>query len=212
MLFLGLDDTLLDRARAFRTWAQEFLDAVSAPDADLDWLVSIDADGMTSRWDIAEAARDRYGLRASTIDLVESMRDAEVDLARLDPLVACSLGIAGDAGWVPVIVTNGESHVQEAKIKRSGLDRWVADWVISEEAGVRKPNPRIFSIAAERIRMNVRNSWVIGDGPESDIAGAAALGVPSVWLHRGRTWSESRFGPEVIADGMIPAIAAVLST
>ena len=62
----------------------------------------------------------------------------------------------------------------------------MADWVISEEAGVSKPNPRIFALAAQRVRMRLRGAWVVGDSPEADIGGAAAIGLPSVWLHRGR--------------------------
>ena len=110
--------------------------------------------------------------------------------------MACALRIADDAGWVPVVVSNGAVRQQDAKIRRTGLDRYVADWVISEEVGVSKPNPRIFALAAQRARMPLRGAWVIGDGPEADIGGAAAVGLPSVWLHRGRTL----VGPPVRPD------------
>lgn len=183
---------------------------VGAPPEDIDWLVSVDADGLTSRWDVADAMRDRYGLRVSVIDLVQALREGMITFLRLDPLVACALAIAGDAGWVPVVVSNGETRQQEEKILKTGLDRYIADWVISEEAGVSKPNPRIFSIAAQRARMRLNGAWMIGDGPEDDIGGAAAVGLRSVWLHRGRSWNERRFAPTCTADGVIPALAAVL--
>jgi putative hydrolase of the HAD superfamily len=82
--------------------------------------------------------------------------------------------------------------------------------VISEEVGVSKPNPRIFQLAAQRVGMPLNGGWIIGDSPEADIGGAATLGLPSVWLHRGRSWVESRFAPTRSADGLIPAVAAVL--
>lgn len=211
LLLLSLDDTLLDRAGAFRQWATDFLGRIDAPPYDMDWLLSVDADGMTSTWDVAEALRDRYGLRVGALDLVESIRDGIMQRLRLDPLVACALAIAEDAGWVPVVVTNGETHTQEAKLRRTGLDRYVAEWVISEEVGVRKPNPRIFSIAAERARMRLSSAWIIGDSPEADIGGAAAAGVRSVWLHRGRAWQEYRYAPTATADGAIAAVAEVLA-
>ena len=94
----------------------------------------------------------------------------------------------------------------------TGLDRYLADWVISEEAGVSKPDPRIFSLAADRARTSLRGAWLIGDSPESDIGGAATLGVRSVWLHRGRRWTETRFAPTVTADNPIAALAAVLES
>jgi putative hydrolase of the HAD superfamily len=210
LLLLDLDNTLLDRARAFRVWAEDFLASIGAPPEDIDWLLDVDADGLTNRWDVAEAIKDRYRLRIPSIDLVESLHDGMIANSRLDPLVACALKIAGDAGWVPVVVSNGDTRQQETKIRRTGLDRYLADWVISEEAGVSKPNPRIFSIAAERARMRLHGAWMVGDSPEADIGGATALGLRSVWLHRGRRWSESRFAPTRTADGPIAALAAVL--
>ncbi|MFF5172268.1 HAD family hydrolase [Micromonospora sp. NPDC000089] len=210
LLLLDLDNTLLDRAGPFRAWAQQFLDSIGAPPTDIDWLLSIDADGLTDRWDIADAVRDRYGLRIPSIDLVDELHDGVVENTRLDPLVACALRIADDAGWVPVVVTNGSVRQQDAKIRGTGLDRYIAAWVISEEAGVSKPNPRIFALAAQRARMSLRGAWVVGDSPEADIGGAAAVGLPSVWLHRGRSWTDTRFAPTRTVDSLIAAVATVL--
>ncbi|MFI7437746.1 HAD-IA family hydrolase [Micromonospora haikouensis] len=211
LLLLDLDNTLLDRAGSFRAWGERFLDGIGAPATDIDWLVSIDADGLTDRWDVADAIRDRYGLLISSLDLVEELHDGVLANTRLDPLVACALRIADDAGWVPVVVSNGSVRQQDAKIRRTGLDRYVADWVISEEAGVSKPNPRIFALAARRVRMPLRGAWVVGDSPEADIGGAAAVGLPSVWLHRGRVWTDTRFAPTFTVDGLIAAVATVLA-
>lgn len=211
LLLLDLDNTLLDRAGPFRMWGQRFLAEIGAPERDIDWLLSVDADGLTDRWDLADAIRERYRLRMSSIDLVEELHDGVVEHTRLDPLVACALRIADDAGWVPVVVSNGTVRQQDTIIRRTGLDRYIADWVISEEAGVSKPNPRIFALAAERARMRLRGAWVIGDSPEADIGGAAAVGLPSVWLHRGRAWMDTRFAPTRTVDGLLPALATVLA-
>jgi putative hydrolase of the HAD superfamily len=211
LLLLDLDNTLVDRAGAFHAWGSRFLAGIGAPPYDVDWLVDADADGLTSRWDLADAIRDRYRLRESALDLIEELHDGMIDSIRLDPMVGAALRIAADAGWIPVIVTNGETRSQEAKIRKSGLDRYVADWVVSQEVDCQKPNPRIFEIAAERVRMRLRGAWMIGDSPEADIGGAATIGIPSVWIHRGRQWTERRFGPTRIAEGAIQAVAAVLA-
>ncbi|MCW2640784.1 MAG: haloacid dehalogenase, partial [Dactylosporangium sp.] len=210
LLLLSLDNTLIDREGAFRAWGQDFLEQVGAPDYDLDWLLSVDADGMTPSWDLADAIQDRYGLRIPAIDLVNIVREGLLDRMRLEPLVACALGIAEDAGGVPVVVTNGETRLQEEKLRRTGLDRYLAAWVISEEAGARKPNPRIFGIAAERARVRLSGAWVIGDAPEADIGGAEAIGAPSIWLRRGRTWQEPQFTPTRTVNTVIEALAVVL--
>jgi putative hydrolase of the HAD superfamily len=210
LLLLSLDNTLIDREGAFRAWGQEFLERVGAPEYDLDWLLSVDADGMTPAWDLADAIQDRYRLRIPSIDLVEIVREGLLERLRLEPLVACALGIAEDAGWVPVVVTNGEVRMQEEKLRRTGLDRYLAAWVISEEAGCRKPNPRIFGIAAERARARLRGACMIGDAPEADIGGADAIGVPSIWLRRGRAWQDARFAPTWTVNTAIEALAYVM--
>jgi putative hydrolase of the HAD superfamily len=212
LVFLALDDTLLDRSGAFILWAKGFLDEIGAPADDLDWLVSVDADGLTSRWDLADAIRDRYELRVPSIELLEELHEGPLAHERLDPLVACALQIAGDAGWVPVVVTNGPAEQQESRIRRTGLHNYVADWVISERAGVSKPNPRIFAMAAQRVRMRLGGAWVVGDSPEADIGGAAAMGLPSVWLHRGRSWMDSRYAPTATVGNVIQGLSAVMAT
>jgi putative hydrolase of the HAD superfamily len=211
LVFLALDDTLLDRSGAFRLWAKGFLDEIRAPQQDLDWLLSVDADGLTSRWDLADAIRDRYRLRINSIDLLDELTQGPLAHERLDPLVACALRIAGDAGWVPVVVTNGPVEQQDARIRRTGLDRYIADWVISEQAGVSKPNPRIFALAAQRVRMRLGGAWVLGDSPEADIGGAAAMGLPSVWLHRGREWVDGRFAPTRVVGNVIQGLSAIMA-
>jgi len=210
LLLLSLDDTLVDRAGAFADWGRDFLDRIGAPRHDLDWLLAIDADGISSRWDVAEALRHRYDLAESAADLVEEQRAMVLARLRPDPLLGCALRIAIDAGLVPVVVTNGDSGQQLEKLRRTGLDRYVADCIVSNEVGVRKPNPRIFAIAAQRVRMSLRDAWMIGDSPEADINGAVAVGIPSVWLHRGRPWPERRYAPTYVADCAIAAISVVL--
>ncbi|WP_328467377.1 HAD family hydrolase [Actinoplanes sp. NBC_00393] len=212
LVFLALDDTLLDRSGAFRLWAKGFLDEIAAPHEDLEWLVSVDADGLTSRWDLADLIRDRYQLRIPAIDVVDELKEGPQAFERLDPMVGCALEIAADAGLVPVVVTNGPAEQQEARIRRTGLDRYVADWVISEQCGVSKPNPRIFALAAQRVRMRLAGAWVVGDSPEADIGGAAAMGLPSVWLHRGRDWVDNRFAPTRVVGNVIQGLSAIMAT
>jgi putative hydrolase of the HAD superfamily len=211
LVFLALDDTLLDRSGAYRLWAKGFLDEIGASQDDLDWLVAVDADGLTSRWDLADQIRDRYQLRVPAIDLVDELHEGPLAFERLDPMVGCALEIAADAGLIPVIVTNGATEQSEGRIRRTGLDRYVADWVISEQAGVSKPNPRIFALAAQKVRMRLAGAWVVGDSPEADIGGAAALGLPSVWLHRGREWMDTRFAPTRVVGNVIQGLSAIMA-
>ena len=52
----------------------DVLDEIEAPQDDLYGLLSVDADGLTSRWDLADLIRDRYQLDVPSIDLLEELR------------------------------------------------------------------------------------------------------------------------------------------
>jgi putative hydrolase of the HAD superfamily len=49
--------------------------------------------------------------------------------------------------------------------------------VFSSEVGRRKPDPAIFDYALERLEVSARDALMVGDTLETDIAGAAALGL-----------------------------------
>jgi putative hydrolase of the HAD superfamily len=141
--------------------------------------------------------------------LLAELRRGFAQYTELDPAVPNALDLARRAGWVPVVLTNGTVYQQELKLRHTGLDRHVAGWVISEEAGTRKPGPAIFQLAAQRASQELAGAWMIGDSAEADIAGAQAAGISSTWLHRQRTWSRAGFRPTRIADTCAAAITSV---
>lgn len=108
-------------------------------------------------------------------------------------------------GWKLAVVTNGAADVQTQKIDRLGVLPLLDACCISGELGVRKPDPRVFEIAAARCGESLDDAWMIGDG-EADIVGAHGAGARSVWLHRGRTWPRSDLRPDHIADGLREAL------
>jgi putative hydrolase of the HAD superfamily len=129
----------------------------------------------------------------------------------LDGAVAGALRHARAAGWVPFVVTNGTVEQQERKLRHAGLDREVAGWVISEGAGLRKPDPGIFQLAAARAGQSLDGAWMIGDSAEDDIGGARGAGLPGVWLHRGRPWPLTEFRPAHVAGSFAHAVRIVLA-
>lgn len=210
---LDLDNTLIDRAGAFREWAAEFAAKVRGENAtaETEWLVAADRDGFESRERLANAIRERYSLtNGHDKDMVAALRDGLVEHIRLDPAVPEALDRARAAGWVPVVVTNGTVHQQERKLRLTGLADHVAGWVISEGAGLRKPDPRIFRLAADQLGRSLETAWMVGDSASADIKGACDTGIRSVWLHRGRTWQEEGFTPTLITGTCAEAIGSVL--
>ena len=199
---IDLDNTLVDRATAFRAWAETF-HLRHAPDdpESVSWLVHADADGYEPRDRLAQAVRDRFRLSPRAYsDLLDDLRWGMADYLELDPQVPASLRTARTSGWTVVVVTNGTMEQQERKLRKTGLDKEVDAWVVSEAAGVKKPAPEIFRRAAGIAGATLDGAWMIGDSAESDIAGAYRLALRSVWLHRGRSWQEQGIAPTLTAD------------
>lgn len=211
LLLVDLDNTLIDRAGAFGRWAQEFVSARGGSAADAQWLVAADRDGLEPRERLAAVIGERFGLRGHAgAGLLAELRRGLVKQLAPDAAVIGALRDARAAGWVPFVVTNGTVEQQESKLRHTGLDQEVTGWVISEEAGMRKPDAEIFRFAATQAGQPLDGAWMIGDSAEADISGARFAGLPSVWLHRGRPWPLTAFQPDHTADSFPRAVRTVL--
>jgi FMN phosphatase YigB (HAD superfamily) len=205
-----LDNTLIDRAEGFRLWAERFIAQRSLDLAELRWLETADGDGVKPRAEFFAEVRERYAISEPIADLVAAYR---IDYPQCMPAPseetrAALLGLRA-LGWKIGIVSNG-SRMQEAKITDAGLDQVVDGWVISEVIGVRKPEPAIFRAAAEVCGCPLRDGWMVGDSAEADIAGAAASGLASAWISRGRTWTEPTYNPTLIASSVAEAVSEII--
>lgn len=91
------------------------------------------------------------------------------------------------------LVTNGPAEIQRPKIELLEIEPLFPVIVISEEAGVWKPDPAIFEIALERCAIAAADAIYVGDSAEHDIPGAHAAGMRAVWVNRlGIDWPGAR--------------------
>ena len=210
LLLVDLDDTLVDRSAAFRAWAHDFATEHGRP-ADASWLVESDQRGLRRRPELAATIGQRFGLGQAEVDgLVQTLRRGLVERMTLAARTADALRSVRAAGWPVVIVTNGTEAQQTAKLNHLGLDRLVDGWVISEAVGTRKPDPEIFALAAARVGMPLDGGWMVGDSTAADIAGGAAVGLSTVWLRCGRSWTEPGFAPSIEVDTFAEAVRHLL--
>src|SRR3954453_15152987 len=81
------------------------------------------------------------------------------------------------------LVTNGPSRTQRPKIEQFRLIDYLDLLIVSEEVGVAKPDPAIFAIALEQLGVAPSEALFVGDSPEFDLRGAAAAGMPFIWMN-----------------------------
>ncbi len=91
------------------------------------------------------------------------------------------------------MITNGASDIQRAKIEGSGLIGYFDTILVSGEEGFGKPKPEIFHLAINRLGVDEAGAVMIGDSLARDVAGAAGVGIKSVWVNRLGIKASDRF-------------------
>lgn len=80
------------------------------------------------------------------------------------------------------VVSNGPGAVQDARLAAGGIIDYFHVRVYSRNEGVAKPDPRILSIALERLGVLPEQAVFVGDSAKNDMAVAQAAGVDFIWF------------------------------
>ena len=83
------------------------------------------------------------------------------------------------------IITDGIPIKQYEKIFRLGIDDLIDLIVISDEIGIRKPNPELFSYCLRKFKVKGHETIYVGDNIYKDILPAKINKIHSVYIHRG---------------------------
>lgn len=192
LLLVDMDDTLVDRAATLERWAARRLP----------WV-------RPGLWHRLTRHLHVHRLVSRLAALYET---AEPRSYRLEEGVREALEQVRRAGWSIAVITNGNRRTQPAKLASAQIEPLVDAVVISSHEGFAKPDPRVFRLAAKRAGATLDGAWVVGDDLRQEIAGAAKLGLRSVWLNpHGRRPSadvdlEARDFPEAV--GIVLAAGA----
>ena len=82
------------------------------------------------------------------------------------------------------ICTDLTAHIQYKKIKKLGIEEYISFLVTSEEAGIEKPNAKIFELCLEKTRLLPEQCCFIGDNFIKDIKGAHYVGITPIWFNQ----------------------------
>ncbi len=81
------------------------------------------------------------------------------------------------------IVSNNMLLEQRDKLEFCGLTAYVDALIVSETAGVAKPDPAIFRMALDALRVSADETVMLGDSWSADVVGARAAGIRAVWFN-----------------------------
>ena len=107
-----------------------------------------------------------------------------------------------------VLVSNFYGNIGTV-LSEFGLNGMFGSIIESAVVGVRKPDPRIFSIGVEAIGLPAQQVAVVGDSYSKDIVAGKKAGCHTVWI-KGEGWTpaEEQGGPD--ADLVIAALEELL--
>lgn len=105
-------------------------------------------------------------------------------MSRLLPGAEELLGYLRGRGYQIGVLSNGFTEVQHSKLRVSGLEQLVDMVVLSDDIGVTKPDRRIFDYAESRCGATAEQCVMVGDNPDTDIAGALGAGWRAIYLRR----------------------------
>lgn len=81
--------------------------------------------------------------------------------------------------YVLGIISNGNSYP-----RKLGLEKYFRFIILSQNVGVEKPDPRIFTLAIHEVKCIPNEFLYVGDSQGDDIVGAKRAGVHVAWVNR----------------------------
>jgi putative hydrolase of the HAD superfamily len=199
-ILFDLDNTLFDHLNSVKH-------AISAVREKFDHLQTFSTDELISKYNAAlQSTYDAYlrgdiahdqvnekkvmtffhdvGFPSPTLERVREFRDVYQPSyrghRRATPGSIQTLCRLRENGYKLGIITNGQTIEQKAKAECIGVAHLVDQIITSEEAGVSKPNTRIFKRAATAMGVDMSSMIMVGDSIESDIRGALDAGISPV--------------------------------
>ena len=136
-------------------------------------------------------------------------RFGEADAWRLYDDVEGTLRELRTAGLRLGVVSNWDTRLRGIATGL-GLDRLVDFVVISAEAGVRKPDPRIFEAALAKAGVRPEEALHVGDLPDEDVEGARRAGMRPVLIERGKRMLSAEAVPGVEVVRSLRELAGLL--
>ena len=186
-VLFDLDETLLDRTKSFLFYCEYLIDkffpqaiSVEKRREIVDYLVEKDNGGYGDRAAFHEDAVMHLHFPCTADGL------REIWFRHFDEFAAEEDGMKEVLEYLSKkyklgLITNGSTDVQNAKIDALGIRHYFEIILVSEAAGISKPEKEIFLMACRELGIEPENAVYIGDHYENDYLGASQAGLHAIW-------------------------------
>jgi putative hydrolase of the HAD superfamily len=119
---------------------------------------------------------------ATVRDFAHVFRKESIILLKEKPYTRQVLDAVRSAGCALGLISNTEELLTDYDLDQLHLKPLFDLICLSSQAGIRKPDPRIFTIALKRIGVKSNEAVFVGDDFEADVRGATDAGLDAVFL------------------------------
>ena len=148
----------------------------------------------------AEKDADSLGINAAQL-----FRILSIDHLRLYPHVMDALTELRKKGYRLWLLSNAQRVFTEYELRLLGLDRQMDGIYISSDYECRKPDIRFFHALINEQHLDPAKCLMIGNDRETDIAGATAAGLDTLFMHTGLTPSDQKAADPALLPGIAPS-------
>lgn len=103
-------------------------------------------------------------------------------------------------GYKVGLISNAQPHGILWQLDAHGIRPFFDEVIISGAVGIAKPNPAIFTLAAEAIGSDPARCMMVGDSLEADALGAEQVGMTGIAIDRSGQAAESNPDVKYVTD------------
>lgn len=118
-----------------------------------------------------------------SIELYEKYWGYMLDHMKLVPHAEALIKKLNKENIKVAICTDLTTHIQHRKLRKLNIADYIDAFVSSEEAGVEKPDKKIFHMTLSKLCVPASDAIHIGDSYNKDIIGADNAGIFPVWYN-----------------------------
>lgn len=187
-----LDGTLLNRQLSLKQFIagqyQRFFNdfqPVSLPDYSRRFI-TLDNDGYVSKDVVYQQLLQEFEITTVTWrQLLDDYLVSFSDHCIAYPDTTVMLNTLKNHGYLIGLISNGPSDFQRTTLNALGIADSFDFILISEDIGIKKPDPLIFNYFLDNCTLDAHATVYIGDHPVNDVSGAQQVGMNVIWKRNG---------------------------
>ena len=124
------------------------------------------------------------------VNAAQLFRISSIEYVKLYPHVLDALALLREKGFRLWLLSNAQHVFTAYELRHLGLGEQLDGIYISSDYGCRKPDVRFYNALLTEQKLEVTKCLMIGNDRDTDIAGAKAVGMDTLYMHTNLTPSE----------------------